>query len=190
MHWIFVPPKCICWNLIPYGRDWGQEEKGTTEDGMAGWHHWLDGRESQWIPGVGDGQGGLVCCDSWGCKKSDMTERLIWSDLNPICDGIWRWGLWEGLRAGGEGNDRGWDGWMASPTQWIWVWVDSGSWWWTGRPGLLWFMGSQRVGHDWTELIILGLLETLIMQHFLKTVPLLSSAQNQQEVLINRCFTS
>ena len=63
------------------GRDWGQEEKGTTEDEMAGWHHWLDGCESQWTPGVGDGQGGLACCDSWGRKESDMTERLIWSDL-------------------------------------------------------------------------------------------------------------
>ena len=60
---------------------------------------------------------------------------------------------WEGLRAGGEGDDRGWDGWMASQTQWTWVWVNSGSWWWTGRPGVLRFMGSQRVGHDWaTEL--------------------------------------
>ena len=60
---------------------------------------------------------------------------------------------WEGLGAGGEGDDRGWDGWMASPTRWIWVWVNSGSWWWTGRPGVLQFMGSQRVGHDWaTEL--------------------------------------
>ena len=55
---------------------------------------------------------------------------------------------WERLRAGGEGDDRGWDGWMASPTQWTWVWVDFGSWWWTGRPGMLWFMGSQRVGHN------------------------------------------
>ena len=55
--------------------------------------------------------------------------------------------------AGREGDDRGWDGWMASPTWWTWVWVDSGSWWWTGRPGVLRFMGSQRVGHDWaTEL--------------------------------------
>ena len=62
------------------GRDWGQEEKGTTEDGMAGWHHWLDGREFEWTLGVGDGQGGLACCDSWGCKESDTTERLIWSD--------------------------------------------------------------------------------------------------------------
>ena len=46
-------------------------------------------------------------------------------------------------------DDRGWDGWMASPTRWTWVWINSGSWWWTGRPGMLWFMGSQRVGHDW-----------------------------------------
>ena len=58
----------------------------------------------------------------------------------------WCWGR---LKAGGEGDDRGWDGWMVSPTQWTWVWVNSGSWWWTGRPDLLLFMGSQRVGHDW-----------------------------------------
>ena len=58
------------------GRDWGQEKKGTTEDEMAGWHHGLNGRESEWIPGVGDRQGGLACCDSWGRKESDMTERL------------------------------------------------------------------------------------------------------------------
>ena len=63
------------------GRDWGQEEKGTTEDEMAGWHHWLDVREFEWTPGVGDGQGGLACCDSWGHKELDKTERLIWSDL-------------------------------------------------------------------------------------------------------------
>ena len=77
-----------------------------------------------------------------------MTERLNWTELNhlkrPWC--------WEKLRAG-EGDDRGWDGWVASLTWWTWVWVDSGSWWWTGRPGVLQFMGSQRVGHDWaTEL--------------------------------------
>ena len=60
------------------GRDWGQEDKGTTEDEMAGWHHWLDGRESRWTPGVGDGQGGLACCNSWGRKESDRTERLNW----------------------------------------------------------------------------------------------------------------
>ena len=60
---------------------------------------------------------------------------------------------WERLRAGGEWDDRGWDGWIASPTQWTWVWVNSRSWWWTGKYGVLWFMGSQGVGHDWvTEL--------------------------------------
>jgi len=72
------------------GRDWGQEEKGTTEDEMAGWHRWLDGHESQWTPGVGDVQGGLACCDSWGRKGSDMTERLIWSDLNAIYE-LYTW---------------------------------------------------------------------------------------------------
>ena len=63
------------------GRYWEQEEKGTTEDEMAGWHHWLDGRESEWTPGVGDGQGGLVCCVSWGRKESDTTEWLNWTEL-------------------------------------------------------------------------------------------------------------
>ena len=68
---------------------------------------------------------------------------------------------WEGLGAGGEGDDRGWDGWMALPTQWTWVWVNSGSWWWTGKPGVLRFMGLQRVGHDWvTELNWNGILHT------------------------------
>ena len=62
------------------GRDWGQEEKGTTEDEMAGWHHRLNGHEFGWTLGVGDGQGGLVCCNSWDRKDSDMTERLNWTD--------------------------------------------------------------------------------------------------------------
>ena len=69
----------------------------------------------------------------------DVKSWLIWKD--PDC--------WERLRAGGEGEDRGWDGWMPSPTQWTWVWVDSRSWWWTGRPGVLQFMGLQRLGRDW-----------------------------------------
>ena len=63
------------------GRDLGQEEKGITEDEMAGWHHWFDGCESEWTPGDGDGQGGLVCCDSWGRKELDMTEWLNWTEL-------------------------------------------------------------------------------------------------------------
>jgi len=67
------------------GRDWGQKEKGTTEDEMAGWHHWLDGRESEWTPGDGDGQGGLVWCDSWGRRVGhDWATELNWTELNPL----------------------------------------------------------------------------------------------------------
>ena len=73
----------------------------------------------------------------------DVKSWLIWKDP----DALREWG------AEGEGDNRGWDSWMASPTQWTWVWVDSGSWWWTRRPGLLQFTESQSVGHDWaTEL--------------------------------------
>ena len=78
------------------------------------------------------------------------------STLATSCKELTHWKrlwCWEGLGAGGKGDDRGWNGWMASPTRWTRVWVNSGSWWWIGRPGVLWFMGSQRVGHDWaTEL--------------------------------------
>ena len=79
------------------GRDWGQEEKGTTEDEVAGWHHWLDGQESEWTLGVGDGQGGLACCDSCGRKESDMTERLNWTEGPSSqgyvfsCGHVWMW---------------------------------------------------------------------------------------------------
>ena len=66
------------------GRDWGEEEKGTTEDEIAGWHHRLDGHECEWTPGVGDGQGGLACCDSWGQKELDTTEWLNWTELNVL----------------------------------------------------------------------------------------------------------
>ena len=78
------------------------------------------------------------------------------STLATSCEELTHWKrlwCWEGLGAGGEGDDRGWDVWMASLTLWMWVWVNSGSWWWTGRPGVLRLMGSQRVRHDWaTEL--------------------------------------
>ena len=78
------------------------------------------------------------------------------STLATSCEELTHWKrlwCWEGLGAGGEGDDRGWKGWMASLTRWTWVWVNSRNWWWTGRPGVLWFMGLQRVRHDWaTEL--------------------------------------
>ena len=78
------PPHMKSWLIgkdSDAGRGWGQEEKGMTDNEMAGWHHWLDGRESEWSPGVGDGQGGLACCNSWGRKESDTTERLNWTEL-------------------------------------------------------------------------------------------------------------
>ena len=107
----------------------------------------------------------------WTARRSNqsMLRRSIlgvhWKDwcwswnsntLATWCEELTHWKrpwCWKRLKAGGEGDDRGWDGWMASPTQWTWVWVNSGSWWWTGRPSVLQSMGSQRVRHDWaTEL--------------------------------------
>ena len=79
IHWPPDVKSWLVWKDPDAGRDWGQEGKGTTEDEMAGWHHRLDGHEFEWIPGVGDAQGGLVCCDSWGHKESDSTERLNWN---------------------------------------------------------------------------------------------------------------
>ena len=83
---ILWPPHVKSWLIgkdSGAGRDWGQEEKGTTEDEVAGWHHGLDVHEFEWTLGVGDGQGGLVCCDSWGRKESDMTEWLNWTEPKP-----------------------------------------------------------------------------------------------------------
>ena len=77
------PPPAKSWLIAKdsdAGRDWGQEEKGTTEDEMSGWHHWLDWLESEWTLGVGDGQGGLACCDPWGRKESDTTGWLNWTE--------------------------------------------------------------------------------------------------------------
>ena len=71
----------LIWKDSDAGRDWGQEEKGMTEDEMAGWHYRVNGYEFGWTPGVGNGQGGLACCDSWGCKESDMTEWLNRTEL-------------------------------------------------------------------------------------------------------------
>ena len=72
----------LIWEDPDAGKDCKQEEKGMTEDEMVGWHHRLNGDGFGWTPGVGDGQGGLVCCGSWGCKGSDMTELLNWTELN------------------------------------------------------------------------------------------------------------
>ena len=83
----------------------------------------------------------------WGWSSKTLTT---WCKELTHLKGLW---CWERLRAGGERDDRGWGGWMASPTQWTWIWVNSGSWWWTGRPGVLQSMRLQRVEHYWvTEL--------------------------------------
>ena len=113
------------------------------------------------------GQRSLAGYRPWTHNELDMTKQLRrsvlgvhWKDwcwgwnsntLATSCEELTHWKrlwFWEGLGAGGEGDDRGWDGWMASPTLWTWVWVNSRSWCWTGRPGMLRFMGLQRTGHD------------------------------------------
>ena len=116
-----------------------------------GWQRmrWLDGNTDSicfylWLSNWKD----------WCWDWNSNTLATSWEELThwkrPWC--------WEGLGAGGAGDDRGWDGWMVSPTRWTWVWVNSRSWWWTGRPDVLRFMGSQRCGHtewlNWTELNI------------------------------------
>ena len=103
---------------------------------------------------------GLVFADYIEISPSVHWKNWCWSwnynTLATWCEELTHWKrpwCWEGLGAGGKGDNKGWDRWIASPTWWTWVWVNSGSWWWTGRPGVLQFMGSQRVGHNWvTEL--------------------------------------
>ena len=103
----------------------------------------------KWVP--------WYCDTSWNncLTLGQITGRTDAEAETPI---FWLTGLLEKtlmlgkIEGGWEGDNRGWDGWMTSPTQWTWVWVNSGSWWWTGKPGMLQSMGSQRVGHDWTEL--------------------------------------
>ena len=88
---VLWPHHAKSWLIGKYsdaGRDWGQEEKGMTEDEMAGCYHWLDGCESGWALGVGEGRGGLVCCDSWGHKELDTTERLNWTKHEPYLHSV------------------------------------------------------------------------------------------------------
>ena len=86
---ILWPPDAKSWLIgkdPDAGKDWGQEEKGMTEDEMVGWHHRLDQHGVVWTPGVGDGQGGLACCGSWGRKESDTAEQMNWTELNDkVC---------------------------------------------------------------------------------------------------------
>ena len=139
---------------------------------MAGWHHWLHGCESEWTPGVGDGQGGLVCCDSWGCKESDTTEWLIWSDLihihgegngttlqyscleNPMDGGAWQAAVHGVVKSQTQLSDftfifhfHALKKEMATHSS-ILAWRIPE----TGEPGGLPSMGSYRIRHDWSDL--------------------------------------
>ena len=104
----------------------------------------LDYKEIQLVHPKGD--------QSWMFIGRTDVEAETPNTLATSCEELTHWKrlwCWEGLEAGEEGNDRGWDGWMASRTRWTWVWVNSGGWLWTGRPGVLRFMGLQRVRHEW-----------------------------------------
>ena len=173
------------------GEPWGhcaKWNKPVSEKTNIVWDHSYEGHRR--VIFIDRNQNGN--CQGLPCQKGEMrsccligTEVLFYR--GPVLnihwkDWCWSWNsktlatwcqkpthwkrpwCWERLRVGGEGDDRGWDGWMASPTQWTWVWVSSGSWWWTGRLGVLRFMGSERVVHDWaTELkwteLMLGKIE-------------------------------
>ena len=107
---------------------------------------------------------------SWifiGRTDTEAETPILWPPDVKHLKGPW---CWERMKAGGEGDDKGWDGWMASPTQWIWVWVNSGSWWWTGRPGMPQFMGSQRIGHDWVNWTDMYIFVYINCIHFIHNV--------------------
>ena len=133
----------------------------------------------------------------YSCLENPMDRGVWWANVYEVAQSWTQlkrlssssssslsW-CWERLRAGGEGDKRGWDGWMASLTQWTWVWVDSGSWWWTGRPGVLQSMGSQRVGHDWvtklnwTEKNLSHLLHLIEIMHMVNSIHCLVVKKNE-----------
>ena len=125
-------------------------------------------------------------------RPRDWTHVSCWSSrsLATSCEVLTHWKrlwCWEGLGAGGERDDRGWDGWMASLTRWTWVWVNSGSWWWTGRPGVLRFMGSQRVGHDWATELNWALASPALAAGSLPLAPLGSPTHSTQSVWMHMC---
>ena len=111
-------------------------------------------------------------CWSWNSNSLVTLCKELTYLKRPCC--------WEKLKAGWEGDDREWDGWMASPTLWTWVWASSGSWWWTGRPGMLQSMVLQRAGHDWTTELTDWILQADLETHplIMKLLPLNQNATN------------
>ena len=106
--WPFDVKSWLLWKDPDAGKDWGQEEKAMTEDEMVGWHHRLDGHGFGWTPGIGDGQGGLASCGSWGRKESDTTERLNWTFMYQILR-IEKWSMISALKGwpiGDAGKQR------------------------------------------------------------------------------------
>ena len=149
--WDF-PPK----NQKEMGRWIRQQGAYEEKDGVPsqGFLQRKERKERNWCGKVGTPLTSIEPLHGWEKEvpllKIQYFGHLMWRTLK-------RSWCWERLKAGGEGDDRGWDGWMASLTQWTWIWVNSGSWWWTGRPGVLQSMGWKRVGHDWaTELNWVG----------------------------------
>ena len=168
---IVWPPHAKSWLIgkdSDAGRDWGQEEKGTTEDEMAGWHHRLDGREFEWTPGVGDGQGSLACCDSWGHRVGhDWATELNWTSLlfgegngtpleyscleNPMDGGAW-WAAVHGILKSWHDftftfHFHALENGMATHSS-VLAWRIPGM----GEPGGLLSMGSHRIRHNWSNL--------------------------------------
>ena len=168
--------------------------KYSYMDVRVGWWRKLSTEELMHL-NCGVGEGSWESLGLQGDPTSSSSRRSVlgvhWKDwcwswnsstLATWCEELTHWKrpwCWERLKAWGEGEDRGWDGWMASLTRWTWVWVNSRSWWWTGRPGVLRFMGSQRVGHDWaTELNWIQTLSAWF-EHSIQFIYGLKNWQNQ-----------
>ena len=108
----------------------------------------LDCKEIQPVHPKGDQPWIFIHWKDWCCWSWNSNTLATWCEERTHLKRPW---CWERLRAGGEGDNTGWDGWMASPTLWTWVWASSRSWWWTGKPGVLQSLGSQRVEHNWVN---------------------------------------
>jgi len=121
---VLWPPHAKSWLIgkdSDAGRDWGQEEKGMTEDEMAGWHHWLDGCESEWTLGVGDGQGGLACCDSWGRRaRHDWGTELNWTEFTRKPMSFMREQSRGFILKVGQELKSGISNWECEATGWVW----------------------------------------------------------------------